>query len=312
MNPFPYSDDNKRYHTLSYYNRKRGINSRKAVLDAGFTCPNIDGSRGYGGCVFCSGGSGYFTAAPALELRKQLEMELERIRRKDPGASAVAYFQAHTNTYAPLSRLRELYEAALGCEGVSGLSIATRPDCLPGEVLRYLGELSERTFLTVELGLQTVHEKTAERINRCSTFDEFERAFYELKARGIRTCVHLINGLPGEDEEMMVESARKLGLLLPDAVKLQLLHVIRGTALERLYLEGAYEPMTLEAYVGVAVGQLEVLPPETVIERITGDGDKRTLVSPLWSRDKIRVLGSIDKAMAEKDTWQGKNIARRD
>ncbi len=226
MNPFPYSDDNKRYHTLSYYNKKRGINARKAALDAGFTCPNIDGSRGRGGCVFCSGGSGYFTAGPALNIRSQLEGELERIRRKDPEATAVAYFQAHTNTYAPLNRLRELFETALGCKGVSGLSIATRPDCLPEEVLEYLGELSERTSLTVELGLQTVHDETAEQINRCYPYSVFEAAFSALKARGIRVCVHLINGLPGEDEEMMVESARRLGILSPDAVKLQLLHVI--------------------------------------------------------------------------------------
>ncbi len=306
MNPFIFSDDNKRYHTLSYHNGKNNLNAMKAVIDAGFTCPNIDGSRGFGGCIYCGGGSGYFTSLPDVDIKSQLDSELKRIREKKPDAKAVAYFQAHTNTYAPTDRLREVYEAALKCEGVCGISIATRADCLPCDVLDCLEELSHRTYLTVELGLQTVHDKTAELINRCHTFSEFRKSFSALKERGIRTCVHLINGLPGESTEMMAESARVLGELRPDAVKIHLLHVIRGTRLCEMYNNGLYEPMTPDAYIDAVVRQLEVLPPETVIERLTGDGDKRTLIAPLWSRDKIRVLGSIDKAMAERDTWQGK------
>ena len=310
MNPFIFSDDNKRYHTLSYYNRKNNLSAMKAVLNAGFTCPNIDGSRGRGGCIYCGGGSGYFTTGADVDIKSQIDAELIRIREKKPDAMAVAYFQAHTNTYAPIDRLREVYEAALECEGVCGISIATRADCLPSETLDYLEELSHRTYLTVELGLQTVHDETAALINRCHTFSEFKEGFSALKERGIRKCVHLINGLPGESEEMMVESARILGELCPDAVKIHLLHVIRDTRLYEFYNRGLYDPMTLEEYINTVVRQLELLPPETVIERLTGDGDKSTLVVPLWSCDKIRVLGSIDKALAERNTWQGKNFCR--
>ena len=306
INPFRYSNDNKRCHTLSYYNKSHGIAAYKAVLDAGFTCPNIDGTKGTGGCIFCSGGSGYFTAGPQMSIEEQLERELACIRHKHPPAKAIAYFQAHTNTYSETSRLRELYERALSVQGVCGLSIATRCDALEAETLDYLRELNTRTYLTVELGLQTIHDSTAEKINRCHTFSEFLQGYYELKRAGIRVCVHMINGLPGEDEEMMTESATQVGRLRPDAVKLQLLHVIRGTPLEQMYLRGEYTPLSLEDYINILVRQLEVLPPETVIERITGDGKAGELIAPLWSRDKLRVLGSIDKALAERDTWQGK------
>lgn len=311
-NPFRYSSDNKRYHTLSFHNKSLGISAYKAVLDAGFTCPNIDGTRGTGGCIFCSGGSGYFTAGSGLAIEEQLKRELERIRRKRPSARAIAYFQAHTNTYAETSRLRELYERALAVEGVCGISIATRCDALGAETLEYLRELNTRTYLTVELGLQTVHNSTAEKINRCHSYLEFLRGFDELKKAGIRICVHLINGLPGEDEDMMVESAAQVGRLRPDAVKLHLLHVLRRTPLEQMYSRGDYTPLTLEDYVNVIVRQLEVLPPETVIERITGDGNAKYLAAPLWSRDKLRVLGSIDKALEEKDTWQGRLYCQRE
>lgn len=306
MNPFKYSNDNKRYYTLSYYNKTHGMSAYKAVIDAGFTCPNIDGSRGRGGCIFCSGGSGYFTASPLLSVEKQLDIELERIRKKHADAAVIAYFQAHTNTYAPLDLLRGLFEKAIAHEGVCGLSIATRADCLPADILDYLAGLSKRTYLTVELGLQTIHEKTASLINRCHNYDEFVDSFMALKERGIRTCVHIINGLPGEDKAMMLATARELGALKPEAVKLQLLHVIRGTRLESLYNSGEYTPMTRDEYVDAVVGQLELLPAETVIERITGDGDKTSLVAPTWSADKLRVLAAIDKELERRNTWQGR------
>lgn len=294
---------------MKYYNKSRGITAYKAALDAGFTCPNIDGTKGTGGCVFCSGGSGYFTGGPDIPIEEQLRSEIERIRLADPSACVIAYFQAHTNTYAETSRLRGLFERALSAGGVCGLAIATRCDALEDDTLEYLSELNKRTFLTVELGLQTVHDSTAERINRCHSYSEFLRGYEKLKKAGIRVCVHMINGLPGEDEDMMVKSAWEIGKLSPGAVKLQLLHVIKKTPLERMYLEGRYTPLSLEAYVDIIVRQLEVLPPETVIERITGDGDARTLIAPLWSRDKIRVLGTIDKTLAERDTWQGKRFS---
>ena len=306
MNPFPYSNDNKRYKSLAYENALSGEKTYKAVIDAGLSCPNIDGTKGRGGCIYCDGGSGYFTANPEVTIEKQLTDELLRIRKKAPQATAIAYFQAHSNTYAQLPKLCDMFEAALLHEGICGLSIATRADCLPPEVLDYLTELSYRTKLTVELGLQTAFDKTAERINRCHSFDEFVEGFNLLKERKIRVTVHIINGLPCETADMMVSSARILGKLRPDGIKIHLLHVIQGTEICKMYESGDYYPMELCEYVDTVVRQLEVLPQETTIERLTGDGERQTLVTPMWSRDKIRVLGSIDKLMAERETWQGK------
>ncbi|PKM71638.1 MAG: TIGR01212 family radical SAM protein [Firmicutes bacterium HGW-Firmicutes-16] len=306
MNPFPYSSDNKRYRSLAYENSRQGLKVYKAVVDAGLSCPNIDGTRGTGGCIFCDGGSGYFTASPKVPIDKQLTDELERISEKVPDAVAVAYFQAHSNTYAPLPKLREMFETALSHEGICGLAIATRADCLSPETLDYLAELNAKTQLTVELGLQTVFDETAERINRCHSFADFCTGYHALKSRGIRVTVHIINGLPKETEDMMVETARVLGKMRPDGVKIHLLHVIGGTRLFEMFERDEYVSMSLTDYTDTVVRQLEVLPPETTIERLTGDGDRRTLVAPLWSRDKIRVLGTIDRLMAERNTWQGR------
>lgn len=303
---FLYAYENKLYHTLAFENQARGYKLYKAVIDAGFTCPNIDGTKGTGGCIFCRGGSGYFTASADIPIKQQIEAEMNRLRQKDEHARAVAYFQAHTNTYAPLPVLRDLYERALKCSGIEGLSIATRPDALNEETLDYLKELSGRTFLTVELGLQTIHERTAKNINRCFTMAEFMESYKALKMRGIRTCIHLINSLPGETKKMMLETAALVGQLRPDAVKIHMLHVIQGTPLEEIYRKKKYRPLSLDEYVRLVCCQLEVLPPETVIERLTGDGDKATLVSPAWTRDKIRVLGSIDQTLDRWETWQGR------
>lgn len=306
MNPFPYSNDNKRYRSLAYDNSVQGIKSYKAVIDAGLSCPNIDGTKGVGGCIFCTSGSAYFAAPPAVSVESQLDDELLRIRKKFPDASAIAYFQAHSNSYAGIRKLRSLYEAALNHEGICGLSIATRADCLSSEYLDYLSELNIRTRLTVELGLQTVFDETAKTINRCHSFSEFTEGYNALKSRGIRVTVHIINGLPGETTDMMVETARILGHLRPDGVKIHLLHVIRGTKLCEMYEKSEYSPMSFEDYTETVVRQLELLPPETTIERLTGDGDKNTLIAPLWSRNKIRVLGTIDYLLASADTWQGR------
>ncbi len=307
MNPFPFSNDNKRYHTLHYHNKQKfGGRVYKAILDGGFTCPNLDGTKGLGGCAFCDGGSGAFTHPAPLS--EQLRLEMERIHRRNPEARAIAYFQVHTNTYAPVSRLRELYEEALEHPDICGLSIGTRPDCLPDEVLSYLAELHRRTYLTVELGIQTVHDRTAADFNRGYTYAEFLQSYEKLQALGIRTCLHIINGLPHESMEDMVETARVLGRLRPQAVKLQLLHILRGTAFAERYAAGAITPMTQEAYIETVVRQLACFPPETVIERVTGDGEKAKLLAPLWSMDKIRTLGGIDKMQKEMDSYQGKQF----
>ncbi len=305
-NPFIFSLDNKRYHTLNYYNKTVfGKKIYKAVIDCGFTCPNIDGKKGTDGCIFCDGGSGYFTDG-SLSVKEQIEKEKKRICNKYGNVPITAYFQANTNTYAPVETLRRLYFSVLEFPEICGISIGTRADCLPDEVLDLLCELNEKTNLTVELGMQTVHEKTIEKINRCCTHAKFLDGYFKLKKHNIRTCLHIINGLPDESPEMMTETARQTAKLKPDAVKLQMLHVINGTQLENLYNHGKIHMLTKDEYIDIIVRQLEILPPETVIERITGDGDKSKLVAPLWSADKISVLGTIDKRLAELDTWQGK------
>lgn len=304
---FPYSDDNKRYHSLFYYNKHRfGHRVYKAVLNGGFTCPNLDGSKGTQGCAFCDGGSGAFTKA--LSLQKQLELELSRIRKQKSNAEAIAYFQVHTNTYAPVDCLRNLFEQAIAFPGIIGLSIGTRPDCLPDNVLDYLSELNRKTYLTVELGVQTVHDRTAEAFGRGYLFSEFLESYQKLQNLHIRTCLHIINGLYQENLSDMLQTAETLGKLKPQAVKIQLLHVLKDTRYADLYQSGEYLPMTQEDYIFTVVKQLELFPPETVIERVTGDGEKTKLLAPLWSMDKIKTLGGIDKLQAQLDTWQGKKF----
>lgn len=306
-NPFAYSLDNKRYHTLNYYNKKTyGKKVFKAVLECGFSCPNIDGSKGRGGCIFCDGGSGYFTA-PNLTITRQLESERKRIFAKNgDNVSVIAYFQANTNTYAPIGILEKYYNEAMNFPGVVGISIGTRADCLSDGTIELLCRINEQTNLTVELGMQSMHNATISRINRCYTHEEFIEGFFRLKEKGIRTCLHIINGLPDESADMMIETAYEAARLKPEAVKLQMLHVIRGTALEKIYQRGEFDLLSKDEYIDIIVRQLEVIPPETVIERITGDGDKSKLIAPEWSADKISVLGGIDKRLAELNTWQGR------
>lgn len=311
-NPFPYANDNKRYHTLSYALKQRfGRRVFKAVIDAGFTCPNLDGTKGTGGCTFCMGGSGEFTH-PFLSVEEQIRMELARVRKKWSNAEVIAYFQPHTNTYAPLEKLKAVYETALLQEGVCGISIATRADALEPETVRYLEVLAKNTYLTVELGLQSMHDDTARRIHRGHTWQEFLNGYELLKSHGLRVCVHIINGLPGEDTAMMTETARALAGLKVDALKIHLLQIMRGTALAREYENGLVVPMTREDYLDTVCRQLELLPPETVIERITGDGAHDRLIAPRWCVDKISVLGSIDQTLARRDTWQGKYYIAKD
>ncbi|MCD7810638.1 MAG: TIGR01212 family radical SAM protein [Ruminococcus sp.] len=311
-NPFVYSSDNKRYHTLSYYNKnKYGGKVYKAVLDCGFTCPNIDGKKGHGGCIFCDSGSGYFTKGN-LDIRSQLNAEIERISCKSSGEiRVIAYFQANTNTYAPVDQLRRLYETVLENEHVCGISIGTRADCLSEDVLDLLTELNGKTNLTVELGLQSVHDETINYINRCCTHAEFLDGYNRLKSTGIRTCLHIINGLPQETPEMMIETARQASLMKPDAVKIQMLHIINGTPLAKIYESSSFKPLTKDEYIDIVVRQLELFSPEAVIERITGDGDKSKLIAPLWTTDKISVLGGIDKLQACRGSWQGKKYVEK-
>lgn len=309
-NKFKYSLDNKRYHTWNYHlNRKFGCKVFKVALNGGFTCPNIDGTKGKGGCIYCLSGSGDFAGNPAHEILTQFEEVKARMHEKWSEAKYIPYFQAHTNTYAPASVLRERFEGVLAQENVVGISIATRADCLGDDVLEYLSELNERTYLIVELGLQTIYDKTGELINRCHTYADFLKGYDELKKRGINICVHLIDGLPFETKEMMIESAKAVAAMEPHSVKLHLLHVLKGTRLAEMYLRGEFEVMSMEDYVETVVDQLELFDEETIIQRVTGDGGWNTLIAPEWSLKKFVVMNEIDKLMAVRDTYQGaKNI----
>lgn len=287
--------------------QKFGKRVYKAPINAGFTCPNIDGRKGRGGCIYCDGGSGYFTDSCSLSVSKQLAHQISLIRAKHSEAKINAYFQSYSNTYADSAEiLAEKFEQIFDFPDVVALSLATRADCFNDGIYAYLYKLSQRTNLTVELGLQSVYDETAKLINRGHSFSEFEVAFFRLKELGIRTVVHIINGLPYETDAMMIETARKLGEMRPDGVKIHLLHVINGTRLEKMYSEGKYSPMEMDRYIDITVSQLELLPPETVIERLTGDGDKSRLKAPMWSKNKIAVLGAIDKRQAQLDSFQGK------
>ena len=309
--PFPYSDDNKRYHTWNYYLRHTfGRKVCKVPLNAGFTCPNLDGTKGTGGCTYCSAGSGAFAGDPALPLSEQYQTVRAAMLRKWPQAAAIAYFQANTNTYAPLDVLREKFETALAFPGVVGLSIATRADCITPDTAAYLGQLSRRSWLMVELGLQSAFDRTGERINRCHSWEEFLAGYLLLQREGVRICVHLINGLPGETPEMMLRSARAVAALRPHSVKLHLLHVLRGTEMARQLERGECSLLTLPEYVRIICDQLEVFPPGTVIQRVTGDGAKEDLIGPLWSLKKFVVMNEIDKELLRRGSMQGKEWKR--
>lgn len=296
MNPFPFSDDNKRYHTFAYHNRHTyGVRVYKATLDAHMSCPNMKS----GGCIYCG------NAFDGRSLEEQWRSECSRIRAKDENAKICAYFGVHTNTFCSSERLSELLETAREL-GAFSVSVATRADCLDEQKARILSDFP--LPLTVELGLQTVHDSTALLINRGHTLEDFLRGHALLKENRIRICVHIINGLPGETPEMMLETARELAKLRPDGVKIHSLHVLSGTRLYELWESDGYAPLTREEYIDITARQLELLPPETVIERVTGDGDKSLLAAPLWSADKIAVLGGLDKRMADLDTYQGRSF----
>lgn len=307
MSDFIYSDDNKRYHTWNYHLRNKfGCKVMKIALNAGFTCPNIDGTKGYGGCVYCSEtGSGDFAGDPKDSIIRQFEEVRLRMHKKWHDGKYMPYFQAHTNTYAPVEVLRDRFECVLRQPNVVGLSVATRADCLPDDVLEYLTELHNRTYLIVELGLQSVFDETGKRINRCHTYSEFLDGYNKLKKRGINICVHLIDGLINEDKSMMLESARRVGELKPHCIKLHLLHILEGTALANDYKNGRIVPLSKDEYIDIIVSQLEVIPPEVIIQRLTGDGARDTLLAPMWSLKKFEVLNSIDKLMVERNTYQG-------
>ena len=300
-------DNGKRYNTLDgFFKRKFESKVAKITLNGGFSCPNRDGTKSYGGCIYCSEKmSGDFAGNPSDSIRKQMDEGIERISTKWKNVKLMPYFQAGTNTYAPTEYIKTLYEEALAYDNVVGLSVATRPDCISDETLEYLSDVNKRTFLTVELGLQSVFDATGDIINRQTTYAEFLDCYNRLSNKGIAVCVHLINGLPGETREMMMESVKQVAALKPWSLKLHLLHVIKGTVCERMFLEGAFETFEKDDYVKLICDQLEIIHPDTVIQRLTGDGVREELVSPLWSIKKFEVLNAIDKELIRRDSFQG-------
>lgn len=307
QNDFPYSDSNKRYHTYDYAMRKRfGKKMARVCLDAGMGCPNLDGKKGSGGCIYCLNGSKAPEGDAKLSITEQLHQGMALMQKKWPQAGFIAYFQAHTNTYAPLEHLKILYEEALSVKGVEGIVIATRPDCLSDKACDLLEYFSKQTYLTVELGLQTVHDTTGVLINRCHTWADFLSGYNKLRTRGILTGIHLIDGLPGESLDMMIESARKIGSLHPHLIKLHLLYVEKGTVLSDWYMDGKYIPMERDIFIQTVCSQLELFSAETIIGRLTGDGEAQSLIAPQWSRKKLCILNDIDKEFVRRDSWQGK------
>ncbi len=300
--------DNKRYYTLNYYYKKK-YNSKvfKVSLNGGFTCPNKDGTVGTRGCIFCSRlGSGDFAGNKNLDLISQFNEVKSIMLKKWPDAKYIGYFQANTNTYAPLNQLKVKYETILNLDNVVGLNIATRSDAITEEVMDYLEELNHKTDLVIELGLQSMHEKTLKLINRGHDLKNFEDCFKKLKARGIKVVVHIINGLPYETKDMMIETAKYLNELDIDGIKIHMLHIIKNTDLEDLYKKQSFHILTKEEYVDIVINQLEVLNENIVINRITGDPVKEELVAPNWLLKKFCVLNDIDKEMVKRDTYQGK------
>lgn len=297
-----------RYRSLNAALREQfGEKVYKLALDGGFTCPTRDGTLDTRGCIFCGGGSGAFAEPVGTDVHAAIERAKERVADKG-GKKYIAYYQSYTGTYAPIARLRQLYTETLIHPDIVALSIGTRPDCLPDEVVSLLRELNHVKPVWVELGLQTIHEATAKYIRREYPLRVFNDAVARLHVAGITVIVHMILGLPGETPEMMVETARYIGISGADGIKFQLLHVLAGTDLVEDYRKGQFSVMTLKEYIRVLETCVEVIPADMVIHRLTGDGAKRELLAPLWSADKKHVLNAINQAFEQDDVRQGRHI----
>lgn len=300
INKFKYSSDNKKYYTLNYYYRNK-YNSKvfKVSLNAGFGCPN---KKNGNGCIYCLNGSG---ENRGMSLTEQFNIVKNTMEKKWKNSKYIGYFQADTNTYAPLSKLKECYESILNIDGVIGLNIATRPDSITDEVYDYLEELSKRTDLVVEIGLQTIHEKTAKLINRGHSLECFNECIKELRKRNINVVVHIINGLPYESKEDMIETIKYVSNLDIQGIKIHMLFILKGTPLEKMYNLTHFHVLTKEEYIDIVCDQLEYLREDIVVNRITGDPIKELTIEPKWLFKKFCVLNDIDKEMVRRDSYQG-------
>lgn len=293
----------KPYYSLDYYLKETfGEKIYKLALDGGMTCPNRDGTLGQRGCIFCSeGGSGDFASRTIDEAK-------EKVAKKMTGSRYIAYFQSYTNTYAPVSYLERLFQEALSRDDIAAISIGTRPDCLPDDVIALLSQMNRKKPVWIELGLQTIYEETAHFIRRGYELSCFEDSLKRLKAAGITVIVHVILGLPGETREMMLKTVRYLGQLPIDGIKLQLLHILKGTDLDTHYQSNPFPVFSLEEYIDFVIDCVEILPPDVVIHRLTGDAPKALLTAPLWSANKRLVLNTLARRFKERNTWQGKRF----
>lgn len=306
-NPFPYSFDQKRYYSLNYhFKHVFGEKIFKVALDGGFDCPNRDGTVAHGGCTFCSvAGSGDFAGDRVDDLATQFNEVKEKMHTKWKDAKYIGYFQAYTNTHAPVAELREKFETILKQDGVVGLSIGTRPDCLPDDVVEYLAELNERTYLWVELGLQTMHQKTSDLVNRAHDMDCYLDGVAKLRKHNINVCTHIINGLPGENYQMMLDTAKAVSEMDVQGIKIHMMHLLKGTPMVKQYEKGMLKFLSKDQYIELVVDQLELLPQEMIIHRITGDGPPELLMGPMWSMNKWEVLNAIDAELEKRNSYQG-------
>ena len=300
----------KRYYPISAHLKQHfGCKVYRVSIDAGFTCPNRDGTLGVGGCIYCGErGAASMGAERGRPIAEQIKTGMTVMKNKNRAEKFIAYFQSFTNTYEDVSSLRKLYEEAVHVEGIVGLAVSTRPDCLSDEVLDLLEEFDHKTYLWLELGLQTVHDRSLEMINRGHTFSRFLASYEKTRKRGLRVCVHVILGLPGESYSDMMETAKVLGALNPEGVKLHLLHALKDTPLAGMYLAGKWRPMNREKYIQVLCDMMESLSPETIIHRLTGDPLRGLLVAPQWSIKKWEVLNGIDRELAQRESFQGRRF----
>ena len=305
--------NNKRYYTLdSFYKEKFGGKIAKVSLNANFTCPNRDGTKGVGGCIYCSSlKSGDYAGEKEKDIVEQFKDIKKIMIHKWPTAKFIGYFQAGTNTYAEVDKLKRVFEPILNLPDVVGLNIATRPDSITEECIKYLEDLNSRTYLTIELGLQTIHDTTSELINRCHSLEEFETMVYKLREKKINVVVHIINGLPYETKEMMIETVKYLNNLDIQGIKIHMLHILKNTKLSNMYEVKPFPILTKEEYIDIVISQLEYLRPEIVIHRITGDPKVEDLIEPSWLIKKFVVLNDIDKEFKKRDTYQGKMIEKK-
>lgn len=306
-NNFKYSFNEKRYYTFNYYLKsKYNCKVAKVVLDAGFTCPNRDGKKSFGGCIYCSDkGSGDSNVSLGEDLLRQYEENKKVMNQKWPNDLYIPYFQSFSNTYGPLSKIKAMLEPFLYKDEVCEISIATRCDCLPDEIIEYLDSISNIKPIWLELGLQTSNDKTGKFINRQYDFSDFKDALNRLSKTNIKVCVHVLNGLPYETKDDMLKTIMDIKDLKFDAIKIHMLHIIKNTTLADIYEKQPFEMLTRDDYIDLVVKQLELLKPEVVVERLTGDPIKENLIAPDWILNKTTILNDIDKLMRKLDTYQG-------